>query len=216
MLYQDTVAKPTLGLLESVMVDDVFSNFRLAGGTALSLQLGHRLSIDLDLFTNEPFEQNDLADHLRIVYGFEMDFIANNTIKGELNGVKLDFIAHRYPWILPDVHYDNIRLATIEDISAMKLNAISGNGTRLKDYIDVAWLSTKMSFNDMAKNFALKYGNNPVMALKSLSYYDDVNFNEPIKMMKGNAFDWIPIRERLSQMHLKPNKVFNKLELLPR
>jgi putative NADH-flavin reductase len=71
MLFTETVAPKTLELLTRLMNDASFNHFLLVGGTSLSLQMGHRISIDLDLFTNESFDEHKLAEYLRREYQFE-------------------------------------------------------------------------------------------------------------------------------------------------
>ena len=97
MLHEETIEKSTLELLNKLMGDGSFSNFVLVGGTALALQIGHRTSVDLDMFSSQPFNTEELADYLRTNYSFELDFISTNTVKGEINGVQVDCIAHQYP-----------------------------------------------------------------------------------------------------------------------
>lgn len=207
MLHEQTVEKSTLELLNSLMSDEFLSNFLLVGGTALALQIGHRISVDIDLFTIEAFNAENLADHLRINHTFELDFISTNTLKGEINNVKIDCIAHQYPWIEKPVLYGNIRLAHLHDIAAMKLNAIAGNGTRLKDFIDIAYLSTKLTLNDMIEAYEKKYKSNAVIPLKAISYFDDINFNEPIILAEKKLFKWKPIEKRLREMLKCPDKI---------
>lgn len=211
MLHKETVEKPTLELLNKLMGDVTFSNFVLVGGTALALQIGHRISIDLDLFSSQPFHANDLANYLRTNYGFELDFISINTLKGEINGVQVDCISHQYPWIAKSTEIGNIRLASLTDIAAMKLNAISGNGTRIKDFIDIAYLSAKISLNQMLEAYQKKYNSNILMPLKAIVFYNDINFNEPVKMADKKHFKWEEIEKRLQLMHKLPNKVFEVL-----
>ena len=90
----------------------------------------------------------------------------------------------------------------------MKLNAIAGNGTRLKDFIDIAHLSVKYSLNEMLRAYSKKYNSNPVMPLKAIVYYDDINFDEPIKMARNATFQWKPVEKRLQLMHRNPDEVF--------
>ena len=97
---------------------------------------------------------------MRLNYKFELDFIAKNTVKGEINGIQIDCIAHQYAWINKYNTEGNLRLAGFAAIAAMKLNAIAGNGTRIKDFIDIAFLSAKMSFNKMLEAYELKYKSN--------------------------------------------------------
>lgn len=208
MLHTKTVAQDTLELLIRLMNDSAFDNFRLVGGTSLSLQIGHRMSVDLDLFTNLTFDEQKMLDYLRTEYSFELDYMDKETLKGEINGVKIDCIAHKYPWLNSPVLENSIRLAGYEDISAMKLNAIVGNGTRIKDYIDTAYLVEKLSFNEMLKAYQNKYKSNPVMVLKAIVYFEDIDFAEPIRMMDKPVFEWKIIKKRLEMMLKSPDKIF--------
>jgi len=210
MLHKETVEKPTLELLTKLMNDNSLKEFVLVGGTALALQTGHRISINLDLFSISAFDSNNLGNYLRINYNFELDFVARNTLKGEIDGVQLDFITHQYPWVQKQNIIDNIRLASFIDIAAMKLNAISGNETRVKDFIDIAFLSSEISLNEMLYGYEQKYRGNPVMALKALLFYDDINFNEPVKMAGNNLFQWKAIEKRLKLMQKFPDKIFQE------
>lgn len=98
-------------------------------------------------------------------------------------------------------------MASPLDIVAMKLNAISGNGTRLKDYIDVAHLSSWMTLSA----YECKYSSrNPTMVIKSLAYHEDINFDEPIEMVEGKH-KWYAIKLRLEEMSLHPNELFNPI-----
>ena len=211
MLYTETVAPKTLELLTQLMNDSTFDNFVLVGGTSLSLQLGHRISVDLDLFSIETFKENFLIEYLRSNYQFELDFLDIETVKGEIEGVKIDCIAHKYPWLNPPTEINGIRLAGYSDLAAMKLNAITGNGTRIKDFIDIAYLSGKISFNTMLNAFQIKYRSNPVMILKAITYFEDINFIEPIRMLHSENFDWKKIKKQLELMLKFPDKIFESL-----
>lgn len=211
MLFKETIEKSTLELLIKLMEDELLSKFVLVGGTALALQISHRISVDLDLFSSQPFNAEELADYLRTSYGFELDFISTNTVKGEIIGVPVDCIAHQYPWITKSNFTEKIRLASLTEIAAMKLNDIAGNGTRIKDFIDLAYLSTKISLNQMLNAYTEKYNSNSVMPLKALLFFNDININEPIKMAGIKRFDWKIVENRLQLMQKLPNKIFDKL-----
>ena len=128
MLHEETVSARTLEILMDLMQDQTLRNFFLVGGTALSLQIGHRVSIDIDLFTQQPFDQNKISAHLESKKGFQLSYIDKNTIKGQIDSVQVDMITHEYPLIKDCLTSKGIRLASLEDIAAMKLNAIIGNG----------------------------------------------------------------------------------------
>jgi hypothetical protein len=212
MLHQTTVDDSTLELLNKLMNDEVLNDFALVGGTALALQLGHRISVDIDLFSQKQFNESELAEYLHANYHLELDFISKNTLKGEIDGVQLDFIAHQYPWIKPIKRENKIRLASFEDIAAMKLNAITGNGTRIKDFIDIAYLSCKIPLRKMLDGYEAKYNANPIIPIKAIAYFDEINFNEPIKMAHGLKLNWEKIAKRLKSMQDYPSKIFQDLK----
>ena len=113
------------------------ASFCLAGGTALALYLGHRKSVDLDFFSPMPFDVSVLRGVLEVKYGFCTDFVAKNTLRGHIGGIKVDCITHAYERLAEPYVEDGIRLYALEDIVAMKLSAITDNGSRLKDFIDI-------------------------------------------------------------------------------
>jgi predicted nucleotidyltransferase component of viral defense system len=211
MLLKETVDASTLELLKQLMADKQLEDFVLVGGTALSLQMGHRVSVDLDLFVNHDFEAEELREYLERTYHLKTDYMTFATVKGEIDGVQVDCIAHSYPWIGPFVEEDGIRLASMEDICAMKLNAIAGNGTRIKDFVDVAYLSSVFSLRQMLSFYEGKYQANPLMPLKGIIFFDDINKTAPVKMTGEKALDWKKIEKRLLAMEKFPNKVFESL-----
>ncbi len=211
MLRKETVSAVTLELLNVLMKDSELQDFFLVGGTALSLQIGHRMSIDIDLFSQNPFDENKLLAYLENQYRFQLDYIDRNTVKGQINGVKVDLITHAYALVMDVVLDESIRLASLEDIAAMKLNAIVGNGTRLKDFVDIAFLSSFLSLEQMTSAYEKKYqSRNPVIIMKALSYHQDINFNEPIHYISG-AYPWKSIERRISKMVNLPHQVFQEL-----
>lgn len=211
MLHKETIDAATLELLKRLMGDERLQGFALVGGTSLALQIGHRISVDLDLFTEKEFEADELREYLEQNYHLQTDYLAFATVKGEVEGVQVDCIAHAYPWLKPFAVEEGIRLASLEDICAMKLNAIAGNGTRIKDFVDVAHLSSRFSLEQMLKFYEEKYQANPLMPLKGIVYFADINKNAPVKMANGKPLDWKSIEKRLLAMEKFPQKVFPQL-----
>lgn len=84
MLHTETVSRVTLELLKNIQAENLMNRFCLAGDTALALCMGHRKSVDLDLFTPLPFDVQELESMLREKYGLITDFTAKNTIKGNI------------------------------------------------------------------------------------------------------------------------------------
>ena len=211
MLHKETIDAATLELLKRLMGDERLQSFVLVGGTSLALQMGHRISVDLDLFTEKEFEADELREYLERNYHLQTDYLAFATVKGEIDGVQVDCIAHAYPWLKPFVLEEGIRLASLEDICAMKLNAIAGNGTRIKDFVDVAHLSSVFSLQQMLDFYEEKYNANPLMPLKGIVYFADINKNAPVKMANGKPLNWKMIEKRLLAMEKYPQKVFPQL-----
>ena len=213
MLHTETVARSTLELLKMLESESVMSNFNLAGETSLALYLGHRISVDLDLFTPESFDAGKLEIFLRDKYGFRTDFMEKNTLKGTIDGVKIDCITHSYGYLEKPYTESDIRLYSMEDVIAMKLSAIADNGSRLKDFIDIAFLSTRFPFNSMLRLYERKFpGSNLIRPFKAITYFDDIDFEEDIVMLNGK-YDWKLIERRLIDMTQIQNKVFESFPL---
>ncbi|MBK8698272.1 MAG: nucleotidyl transferase AbiEii/AbiGii toxin family protein [Saprospiraceae bacterium] len=198
MLHKETVSPLLLDILRRLFSFRELDQFVLVGGTALSLRIGHRKSIDIDLFTNGVFPADTLPDFFRD-NGFE--FRQQSGFKGGIFGyisnIKADFIRHAYPWVTPPEMIEDIRIASVADIAAMKLNAITGSGKRLKDFADVAYLSVYMSLAEMLDYYENKYPDiNGMMAVKSLCYHDDIDFSITIDFM-DNSMNWVKIKSRI-------------------
>ena len=213
MLYKETVERATFDLLINLMQDARLKNFNLAGGTALALYIGHRKSIDLDLFTTDGFDVKKMEEYLIDKYDFKSSYLEQNTLKGTINNVKIDCITYDYPYLEKPFLAGDIRLYSIKDIGAMKLSAIADNGTRLKDFIDVAFLSSTLSLAEMLSAYEMKFPNsNPIRPLKGLTYFQDINFLEPIQMING-TFKWDKIERRLHEMIEKTIAIFPELTM---
>lgn len=214
MLHPETVAESTLELLKKLQAEKVMHDFSLARGTSLALYLGHRTSIDLDLFTSVPFDTIKLEKFLQEHYGFRTDFMEKNTLKGTINGIKVDCITYPYKNIKDIYKIDGIRLYSMEDISAMKLSAIADDGSRLKDFVDIAFLSSYFSLYSMLQFYAQKYPeSNVIRPLKAITYFDDIDFEEDVIILQYK-YNWKLIERRLLNMMKNQNKVFKTTPLL--
>lgn len=186
-------------------------NFILVGGTALSLQIGHRKSIDIDLFSSSAFDVEDMLQFLQKEFDYYNQARFKNSLLGRIGDIKLDIISHQYHWLYPSTTIEGIRMAGTADIAAMKLNAIMGNGSRLKDYIDMAYLSSFYTLEQMLQFFEIKYPyNNSVMAFKSLNWLEDINFEVDVNYV-NKAMNWETIKSRILQMLQQPQEKFAPL-----
>src|SRR5258708_40120881 len=92
MLQKATVEEGTLELIRKFSADEKFNDFRLVGGTALALQIGHRRSIDIDLFINKTFDADQLGAHLQEKYNAEEIKIRESAIFSYINDIKIDIV----------------------------------------------------------------------------------------------------------------------------
>jgi hypothetical protein len=190
VLHKETVNRNTLELIRRLQSDPVFQQFILVGGTALSLQIGHRISIDIDFFTREEFDVLKILEHLEQNYDFQEQYRHQNTLKGIANGVFVDMLRHDYKYVSEPLEIAGIKLATLQDIAAMKVNAIAGNGTRVKDFIDLYFLLKHFSFQKIISFYKIKYGSrNDYHAVKSLTFFDEIIVDPWPKMILEKDLD---------------------------
>lgn len=200
MLQKEVIEPSTLQLLKVLQADSMFAQFHLAGGTGLALQLGHRLSVDLDLFSLTPFDSDFYLEYLEKSYQFALDFSASSTLKGSIKGIKVDFIAHSYNLIVPVVETDQVRIYSLADIAAMKVNAIAGNGTRSKDFVDLYFLLDQFSITQMLGFYETKYKDrNTFHALKSLNYFDEVDLADWPVLIKNKKVTWDKVKTTIDK-----------------
>ena len=195
MLHIQSVRPATLDLLKKLMNADFLSDFILVGGTALALQIGHRISYDLDLFTSYNFDPKILAAKLREIIDLQISGEAENTLNALIAEVPVDFIRYDYPLIGKIVSNEGIRMASKEDIVCMKLSAIASRGSK-KDFYDIFFLLNDYSLDEMFGFYERKYQSGERFhLLKSLVYFDDAEDDpEPIQLI---PVEWKTIRKKL-------------------
>lgn len=161
--------------------------YYLAGGTALSLYFGHRFSYDLDFFSQTSEKSAIIVSSLKDKGRLEIFQNDEGTFNGVLNSVKLSFFIYPYPLIKKSSVFKGIQIACVEDITCMKLDAISSRGTK-RDFIDLYKIcTTKFSLPQILRLFEKKYEGvkyNVLHILKSLMYFEDAENNEMPKMIE--------------------------------
>jgi len=186
MLFKDPfiIAPETFKLIQELQALSDLEDFILVGGTALALQLGHRNSIDIVLFTQNSFTLDLVTDALQSKHNFTLTLAKPNTILAVVDNIKTDFIRHAYPFIKPPVIEEGIRFLGMEDIAAMKLHAIVQSGKRLKDYIDIYFILQHYPLAELVGFYETKYTfSNAIIALKALNYFEDIDPDiDPPKM----------------------------------
>jgi predicted nucleotidyltransferase component of viral defense system len=190
-------------LKKSVLSNKLFRNlFYLAGGTGLALILAHRKSDDFDFFSKEEFSTKKLLEI--IIKSFGEDKVILSEIKEDtlivfLNNVQVAFFQYNYPLLKSLIKKDSLNIASIEDISAMKVIAIIQRGTK-KDFIDLWTImkEKKYSLKDIFTFSKTKYRKafSESIALKALTYFKDAEEEKNIEGLKLN-FSWENIKKYL-------------------
>lgn len=191
-----------INLCQAIQSVPEMQYFALAGGTALALQLKHRKSIDLDFFSTQPFPTDKINDILIQKFGFQTDYVENNTLRGSVKNIKIDIISHQYRLIQPFEITSGIRHYSIADLAAMKLNAIAHNGTRIKDYIDIYFILKKYSLSDLINWYIEKYNQeNYLHVLKSLVFFDDVETEYWPLIIAEKELTWEQVQKSILHEH---------------
>ena len=190
MLHLETIEPATLELLKQLQSLPELSEMRLVGGTSLALQLGHRISVDLDLFGRLNCGTDVLLSRLSKLGATTLIHETQNIHIFIINGVKVDIVNFELPWRSPAVIEDGIRLAHLEDIAAMKITAAVGRGTK-KDFIDICYLlQSTFTMSEMLTYYLEKYPNaSKFMAFKSLSYFEDAENDVMPRMLIDLSWD---------------------------
>lgn len=197
MLHYKTIEPSTLELLKALLAIPEFKSLRLAGGTSLALQIGHRTSIDLDLFGVISKESDEILEIIRPLGNIITIKNSKNIHIFIINNIKVDIINYAYPWLAPANNADSLRLADMKDICAMKLAAIAGRGTK-KDFIDIYFLLQHFTLEEMFRFYSDKYTDGSTfMIAKSLSYFDDAE-EDPEPLM-FNQIDWHVIKQEIQK-----------------
>ena len=199
MLHYETVDEGTLGLLKQLQSLSILSEMRLVGGTSLALQIGHRKSIDIDLFGNLSAEYENLIDELKTIGEVVPLKNSKNIHSLLINNIKVDIVNYEYEWLTNKITTENIQLATIEDIAAMKLNAIIGRGSK-KDFIDLFFILKNYSLATIMEFYTKKYNDGyTFLVLKSLTYFEDADMEEMPFMF--NDIDWQTVKDNIKKVH---------------
>ncbi len=197
MLHTQTLSPQTLELIQALQEEPLLQGFHLVGGTALALQIGHRISIDIDLFTRGDYDVDDVLNLLIRKYGFQRNYQRGKTLKGFIEGVMVDLIRHDYEE-LQIIEDNRIRMLSAKDIAAMKLNAITGNGTRVKDFIDVYFMLDQFRLEEMVELYKTKYQQDDgLMIFRSLIYFDDVDLAEWPRLFREVSLTFEQVKKRI-------------------
>lgn len=201
MLQTQTVEPGTFSILKRLMQVPELAHFDLVGGTALSLLYGHHMSVDLDLFSPDPFENQIVAQGLEKEFGSLFDWDKRPSRFGLfcfIGGVKVDIVRNPHPRIGTRQTVDGIRLYALEDLMAMKIQAILGRGQK-KDFWDIAELLYHVSVADFIQAHQKKYPSQQLLISipQCMTYFLDADETHAPVSLKGQT--WESVQAFISQ-----------------
>ncbi|MEW6089201.1 MAG: nucleotidyl transferase AbiEii/AbiGii toxin family protein [bacterium] len=151
------------------------AGFYLAGGTALALQIKHRTSVDFDFYSENDFDSQKIHQLFQSQNSKKLlvDTITENTLIIEIDNISISLFTYKYPLLKPFIISDELQLASLEDIAAMKLIAIIQRGVK-RDFIDLYFLSQIFGLGKIMNLTNKKYaGFNKYLACQALVYFKD-------------------------------------------
>ena len=170
----------------------------LAGGTALALRIGHRISEDLDFFTESEFRVESIISHIRKnATSFSVISEGEDFLTVNVEDVKVSIFKYDYPFVDKTAGYKGIRIAGICDIASMKVIAINQRGTK-RDFVDLYFILQDIPFHKIADNMIKRFGAervNPVHTGKSFVYFSDAESNPEPQYIEGKDVSWDEIKK---------------------
>ena len=195
-MFTQAVLPDTLRAIKlAASIPDVKKAY-LAGGTSLALQIGHRISVDLDFFTQEKFREEAVELALTQSGQFIKDGISWQTVWGKLEETKFSMFYYEYPLLEPTIPFEGIQLAGKKDIAAMKIHAIEDRGTR-RDFIDTYMLAKEFSLSEMLEFYQQKYAcldEHLYTILRALQYFEDADAEVAMPNMLIEV-DWQTVKQ---------------------
>ena len=216
MLQKKSVGDPLWNILTDLQKDITFEKYFLVGGTALSLQLGHRISYDIDLFTRENLDKEQIFDFLNRNYNgkYQIHNIQNIILQISIDEIKVDLVKYDYDLIEDIKIEEGIKYLGKKDISAMKLMAIANRGDQAKDFIDIYYLLKEITLNDMFEYYKIKYKQNDINPIKrSLIYFDDITESNWLSVnLLNEEIDIKKIKQKIiSEMNIYNKNIISNM-----
>jgi hypothetical protein len=201
MLHWETVTPLMRKVIATLGHSDLADRFYLAGGTALALQLGHRRSIDLDLFSATDEVRTEMhLQALRTLRTFQPLLVEQEwgnlllVVESAEESLHVGFFGHGCRLLEPTVPAEGLPLASLVDIGLMKLDALASRASR-KDFYDLHALSQHISLRDLLDRAPLKYPNTrdfEAMVVRHIAYFERADQEaEPLLLQE---MDWEEIK----------------------
>jgi len=196
-LFWNTITEDMSLVLTEFSQSAIAKSFYLAGGTALSLQIGHRLSVDLDFFSpteDIPTIRTGIENALAPFQSTLADSSWGNLIYITKN-VRVGFYGYGFPLVAPMVEIEGIRLASIEDIALMKLDAMLSRAAR-KDFYDLYFICKNLPLKQLFKKARQKYPSVrdfEAQTTKRLVYFENAENESELSLI--DSVSWQIVKE---------------------
>lgn len=190
-MFTTGISPATKRCLEALKQTSLVSKYYLAGGTVAALYLGHRVSYDLDFFSNTPMEPIQIGQELGGLGKLQTDQNDPGTYLGMLDDVKISFFRYLYPMVEPEQVWEGVRIASLMDIGCMKLEAISSRGI-MRDFVDMYLIAQKLGLENILQVARTKFANTDYSEthfLRSLVYFEDANADGQPNMLQPLNWD---------------------------
>jgi hypothetical protein len=193
--HHEVIPTSTEATLTVLRYANLLDSFYLAGGTGLALQFGHRLSLDLDFFAPEHFDQDALLQRMQGLSGFALVAKAPYTLHVTIEKTKVSFLGYAYPVLYPSKPFLGVAIADPRDIACMKVSAIASRGTR-RDFVDLYFGAKRFGLKEVLRMFEAKYAETHysiIHILKSLTFFADAE-KDPLPHML-ESLDWGEVKD---------------------
>ena len=195
MWHRETVDANVEQTLRDLHNVPILTSFYLAGGTGLTLRLGHRRSFDLGFFLGEDFNVDSMLQKLQHLEGFALVGKEPGTIYASIRKTKVSFIAYAYPILFPFQPFLGVNVADSRDIGCMKISAIASRGTK-RDFVDLYVLAKEYGLKQLLGWFTTKFSKtnySMLHILKSLSYFEEAE-QDPMPYML-TSLSWEEVKQ---------------------
>lgn len=191
--HREVIPAPTEEALDVLREACLLEDFYLAGGTGLALQFGHRLSLDLDFFAREKFEEDRLLDRMQMIGDFALASKAPYTLHATIKQTKVSFLGFPYPVLFPPKQFLGVAVADPRDIACMKVSAIASRGAK-RDFVDLYFCAQRLGLAEILRLFDQKFTQanfSKIHLLKSLTYFADAEKDPMPRMLAAAGWDEI-------------------------
>ena len=181
------------------------TDFGLVGGTSIALHLGHRRSIDFDLFTDKDFSSEKIRSNIKRNHTIQSTLVDEpEELTLVVDDVKLTFYKYPFKINYSDKFEEIIKIPDLLTLAAMKTFAL-GRRAKWKDYVDIFFILENNTFEDITKKTKEIFGYefNERLFREQLSYFEDIDYSEKVDYLEGREVSDAEIKQKLVEVSLK-------------